>query len=127
MATTPLPLKIGLLLAGIGSMPLGVMLITLDSHFHFTADLDRLKRESPDWIIARYFFDSDAFSVFVHRAMAFLLFVVTFVWIYSVANQKTNVVTEYYPLFARFVLVIILTGIIVKEWILGQRGSVAFA
>lgn len=127
MATTPLALKIGLLLGGIFSVPLGSMLIALDSHFHFTSDLERLKQESPDWIIARHFFDSDGFGVFVHRAMAFILFVTTVVWIYSVSAQKTNVSTEYYPAFSKAVLIIILGGIVTKGFILGQSGAVAFA
>lgn len=119
-------LNTALLSLGIIEPALGALLITLDSHFHFTADEARLKTESPDWIIARYFFNMDAFGVFIHRAVAVLLFVITFVWLYSVLYQKKNFIIDYYPIFSKIVLSIILLGIIIKEIVLGQSGAVAF-
>lgn len=117
--------KLTVLILGILWVPLGSLLMALDAHFHFTSDLEQLQKESPDWIIMKYFFDMDGFGVMVHRLIAVLLFVSTVFYIYFISEKKKNLLVEWYPLFSKIVLSIITTGIVVKEWIHGEKG-VAF-
>ena len=74
MISIPWYFKIIILLSGLKFELLGLLLIILDSHFHFTSTIETLQKSSPDWIIARLVFNSKGFSEIIHKIMGVALF-----------------------------------------------------
>ena len=65
--------KVALLLAGLRYKTLGLVYLILDGRFHWTASAERLKQESPDWILADLLGLKGGLGVTAHRVMGLRL------------------------------------------------------
>lgn len=111
------PLKVGILLLGLRYPLLGIGLIILDGRFHYTSNLERLKEESPDWIIARGVFGIDGLDERTHKLMAVLLIASSLITLVVPPNAFTDF---YLQVVTPITLVIIATAITLKNLVLGD-------
>lgn len=127
----PWPFKIGILLAGIKFSMVGAILVLLDGIFHFTSPIEKLKRESPDWIIARNVFNTEALSETSHKIMGALLILGALTALMFLLNNakntkniKTNLGVNFYlKVIQPVTLVIIATAILLKNITLRSNRS----
>lgn len=122
--------KVLLLLAGLKFPTLGLVYLILDGRFHYTASLDRLKRESPDWILADMLGLKRGLGVPAHRAMGVALMAGSAWALYDVyardgRGHGAPFTGWWLYVLMPVVLVIIAAGITVKNllWKPTRRGQ----
>lgn len=126
-------LQVAVLVLGIFHLPLGTALVLLDGWFHFTADRATLRRESPDWIVARSM-GCNGFSEGVHKAIgaALLLSSVAVIHIlYTQYRAHGNAPPHaaFLDAYAAYVVPItlfIIAAAVVLQQLAGRAAGVAF-
>ena len=125
MLTIPWYLKIIVLLLGIKFQYLGIILTLLDGYFHSSSDLDKLKKSSPDWIIARLVFGGNGLSEQIHKIMGYLLILgslLAVLYLITKSNRLENLATLWFNLFQPITLIIISFAIFLKNVALITNG-----
>jgi amino acid transporter len=99
------------------NLPLAAIMIGLYSYFHFKKKEETIEK-SPDWVIADYLFGTEGIPVPAHKIIGIIMFVFSWYWINSSINNHTDQYTEFYPLFAKFVIIFIIVELSLKKIIL---------
>ena len=120
--------KVVILLAGLRYKTLGLAYLILDGRFHWTASPERLRMESPDWILADLLGLGKGFGVTVHRLIGLGLMLGSAWVLYDVYFRRgaiTALTTLHLGVVLPVTLVIIAAGITVKNliWKPQQRGD----
>lgn len=108
----PWQIKVLALLSGIIYTPLAIILMLIDGWFHLSSNLETLKEESPDWIIARNIFKTNAFSENIHKFIGAAL-IIGVIW-YMSGNMTPTLKTFYVTKFIPFTMILIASGITIK-------------
>ena len=126
----PWQLKVVVLILGQFWHPLGTFLLLTDGWFHYSSSLSKLKKESPDWIVARQF-GKKGLSEFSHKVMGAILLVSSFlfIWFYYLKGGSSYALDTFYFVYTKMFypafLIMITAAILLKYTVQNDPGVVA--
>ncbi len=129
----PWGIKVIILVVGLFYYPLGILLTILDGIFHLTSSQKVLEKESPDWIVAKYF-ELKGLSKRIHEWMGILLLVssVLMIWKMYITKEKdvefyTVYMNVFYPMILFMIsLAIVLKNIFIEKDKVSDEDNIAF-